>query len=205
MLKFSDFNFSYWHFRTSLVAQLVKNLPSMCETWVQTLGWEDPLEDGMATHSSILAWRIPMDGGACRATVYRVTQNQAWLKWLSMHACIGEGNGNPLQCSCLENPRDGGAWWACCLWGLTESDTTEPLSTMLNIQMNRQVCPTRNMQAGQGERTSFGPVCSSAVWALWCLSSLTPMEKVPFVCDYRHLLISNFHQSCSGLLGSGCL
>ena len=40
-------------------------------------------------------------------------------------SCIGEGNGNPLQCSCLENPRDGGAWWAARLWGRTESDTTE--------------------------------------------------------------------------------
>ena len=42
----------------SLVAQLVKNLPAMRETWVQSLGWEDPLEKGQATHSSILAWRI---------------------------------------------------------------------------------------------------------------------------------------------------
>ena len=43
----------------SLVAQLVKNLPAMQETWVLPLGWEDPLEKGKATHSSILAWRIP--------------------------------------------------------------------------------------------------------------------------------------------------
>ena len=43
----------------SLVAQMVKNLPAMWETWVQSLGWEDPLEKGKATHSSILAWRIP--------------------------------------------------------------------------------------------------------------------------------------------------
>ena len=43
----------------SLVAQLGKNPPAMWETWVQSLGWEDPLEEGMATHSSILAWRIP--------------------------------------------------------------------------------------------------------------------------------------------------
>ena len=43
------------------MAQAVRNLPAMWETWVQTLGWEDPLEEGMATHSSILAWRIPMD------------------------------------------------------------------------------------------------------------------------------------------------
>ena len=41
------------------MAQLVKNLPVMWETWVLSLGWEDPLEKGMATHSSILAWRIP--------------------------------------------------------------------------------------------------------------------------------------------------
>ena len=43
----------------SLIAQLVKNLPAMQETWVQPLGWEDPLEKEMAMHSSILAWRIP--------------------------------------------------------------------------------------------------------------------------------------------------
>ena len=49
----------------SLVAQLVKNPPAMHGTWVQSLGWEDPLEEGMVTHSSILAWRInPMDRGA---------------------------------------------------------------------------------------------------------------------------------------------
>jgi len=48
----------------SLVAQLVKNLPAMRETWVQSLGWEDPLEKEMATHSSILAWRITVHGVA---------------------------------------------------------------------------------------------------------------------------------------------
>ena len=45
--------------RASLIAQLVQNLPAIRETWVQSLGWEDPLEKGKATHSSILAWRIP--------------------------------------------------------------------------------------------------------------------------------------------------
>ena len=43
----------------SLEAQMVKNLPAMQETWVRSLGWEDPLEEDMATHSSFLAWRIP--------------------------------------------------------------------------------------------------------------------------------------------------
>ena len=45
--------------RAFLVVQLVENLPAMLETWVRSLGWEDPLEKGAATHSSILAWRIP--------------------------------------------------------------------------------------------------------------------------------------------------
>ena len=45
----------------SLVAQTVKNPPAMWKTWVRSMDWEDPLEEGMATHSSILAWRIPMD------------------------------------------------------------------------------------------------------------------------------------------------
>ena len=48
----------------SLVAQVVKLLPAMRETWVQFLGWEDPLEKKVATHSNILAWRISMDRGA---------------------------------------------------------------------------------------------------------------------------------------------
>ena len=48
------------YFWTSQVAQLVKNLPAMLETWVQSLSWEDPLEEGKVTHSSILAWRIPV-------------------------------------------------------------------------------------------------------------------------------------------------
>ena len=48
--------------RASLVAQLVKNPPAMIKTWIRSLGWEDPLEKGKATHSSILAWRIPRRG-----------------------------------------------------------------------------------------------------------------------------------------------
>ena len=64
----------------SLVAQMVKNLATMWEIWVGSLGWEDLLEEGMATHSSILAWRIPMDKGAWRATDYGVTKSWTQLK-----------------------------------------------------------------------------------------------------------------------------
>ena len=55
---------------------MVKNPPAMQETWVQSLGWEDPLEGGMATHSSILAWRIPLDRGTWWAMVHGVTKIQ---------------------------------------------------------------------------------------------------------------------------------
>ena len=59
----------------SLVTQTVKNLFVMQESWVRSLGWEDPLEEGMATHSSILAWRIPVDRGAWQATVHGVAKS----------------------------------------------------------------------------------------------------------------------------------
>ena len=65
--------------RASLVAQTVKNPPAMRETWVQSLDQEDPLEEEMATHSSILAWRITMDRGAWRATVDGVAKSQLQL------------------------------------------------------------------------------------------------------------------------------
>ena len=62
----------YW---ASLEAQSVKTLCAMWETWVQSLGWEDPVEEGMATHSPILAWSSPMVRGAWRTTVYGVAKS----------------------------------------------------------------------------------------------------------------------------------
>ena len=62
---------------------MVKNLPAMQETQVQSLGWEDPLEESMASHSSTLAWRIPTDRGAWWATVHEVSQSPTRLKQLS--------------------------------------------------------------------------------------------------------------------------
>ena len=61
------------------MAQMVKNLPAMQETWVRSLDWEDPLEEDVATHSSILAWRIPMDRGAWQDTVHEIPKSQARL------------------------------------------------------------------------------------------------------------------------------
>ena len=64
-----------------LVAQTVKSLPAAQETQVQSLGLEDPLEEGMATYSYILAWRIPMDRGAWQATVHGVAKSWTQLSY----------------------------------------------------------------------------------------------------------------------------
>ena len=58
----------------NMLSRLVKNLPAMQETWVQSLGWEDPLEKEMAAHSSILAWRIPWTEKPGRLSIHRVTR-----------------------------------------------------------------------------------------------------------------------------------
>ena len=70
---------SNFHF-ASLVAQTVKILPAVRETWVRSLGWEVPLEEGIEKHSSILAWRIPMDRGAWWITVHGVTKSRTRLR-----------------------------------------------------------------------------------------------------------------------------
>ena len=77
-------------------------------------------EKAMAPHSSTLAWKIPWmeePGGLQSMGLCRVGHD-----WVTSLSRIGEGNGNPLQCSCLENPRDGSAWWAA-VYGVTQSWT----------------------------------------------------------------------------------
>ena len=78
----------------------------------------------MATHSTTLAWKIPWTEEPGRLQSMGSLESDT-TKRLHFHfslSCIGEGNGNPLQCSCLENPRDGGAWWAA-IYGVAQSRT----------------------------------------------------------------------------------
>ena len=78
----------------------------------------------MAPHSSTLAWKIPWmeePGGLQSMGLLRFETTKRLHFDFSL-SCIGEGNGNPLQCSCLENPRDGGAWWAA-IYGVTQGWT----------------------------------------------------------------------------------
>ena len=73
-------------------------------------------------HSSTLAWKIPWtEEPVGLQSMGSLRVGHDWAISLSL-SCIGEGNGNPLQCSCLENPRDGGAWWAA-IYGVAELDT----------------------------------------------------------------------------------
>ena len=78
----------------------------------------------MAPHSSTLAWKIPwMEEPGGLQSVGSLRVGHDWrLHFHFSLSCIGEGNGNPLQCSCLENPRDGGTWWAA-VHGVAQSRT----------------------------------------------------------------------------------
>ena len=76
------------------------------------------MEKAMGTHSSTLAWKIPWTEEPGRLQAMTTER----LHFYFSLSCIGEGNGNPLQCSCLENPRDGGPWWAA-VYGVAQSRT----------------------------------------------------------------------------------
>ena len=99
-------------------------LSSVCMLSSGIAGLYRSSEKAMAPHSSTLAWKIP-----CMEEPGRL-QSMGSLRWTRLSdftftfslSCIGEGNGNPLLCSCLENPRDGGAWWAA-VYGVTQSRT----------------------------------------------------------------------------------
>ena len=78
------------------------------------------MEKAMALHSSTLAWRIPWMEEPGR--LQSMGSKRVGHDWAISLSCIGEGNGNPLQCSCLENPRDRGAWWAA-IYGVAWSWT----------------------------------------------------------------------------------
>ena len=92
--------------------------------WVQSLGWEDPPEEDMATHSIILAWRIPVEKGFPgtsdgKESACNVGDSGSVPGY---RRSLGEGNGNLLQYSCLENPMDRGAWQAK-IHGVAKSQT----------------------------------------------------------------------------------
>ena len=97
----------------------------------------------MAPHSSPLAWKIPWteEPGGLQSWGLKESDRAERLHFHFSLACIGEGNGNPLQCSCLENPRDGGAWWAA-VYGVAQSRTR---LKRLNSNISSSVCISINL------------------------------------------------------------
>ena len=117
---------------------------------INSWGLRVSLEKAMAPHSSTFAWKIPwMEEPGRLQSMGSLRVGHDWVTSLSL-LCIGEGNGNPLQCSCLENPRDGGAWWAA-VYGVTESRTrlkrlssssSSSRRTSLSIPHHQKCIPT---------------------------------------------------------------
>ena len=111
------------------LSRVFSNHSSYTRTYIYT-DWElltllvlSP-EKAMATHSSTLTYKIPWTEEPGRLqSMGSLRVGHDWVTSLSLFlSCIGEGNSNPLQCSCLENPRDGGAWWAA-VYGVAQSQT----------------------------------------------------------------------------------
>ena len=127
-------------------------------------------EKAMAPHSSTLAWKIPWTeepGRLQSMGSLRVGDTTERLHFHFSLSCIGEGNDNPLQCSCLENPRDGGAWWAA-VYGVTQSQTRSSSSSSFwkeNWKANS------NLQIGQHQVYFIKKSINGLAW-----------NKYPFLC-----------------------
>ena len=95
-----------------------------CKLYDFALAYGLSAEKAMAPHSSTLAWKTPWaeEPGRLQSMGRWESDTTERLDFHFSLSCIGEGNGNPLQCSCLENPRDGGAWWAA-VYGVAQSQT----------------------------------------------------------------------------------
>jgi len=96
-------------------------------------------EKAMATQTSTLAWKIPWTeepGRLQSMGLWRVRHNWVTSLFHFLLSCIGERNGNPLQCSCLENPRDGGAWWAA-IYGVAQSRTWQKRLSSSSIRRKK--------------------------------------------------------------------
>ena len=104
-------------------------------------------EKATAPHSSTLAWKIPWteEPGGLQSMGPRGVGHD----WVTSLSCTGEGNGNPIQCYCLENPRDGGAWWAA-IYGVAQSWTrlkqlSSSSSSSILLKISLLICSTRGL------------------------------------------------------------
>ena len=136
------------------------------ETWVLSLGWEDPLEEGTATlqYSCLENPHGQKDLTGCSPWGREESDTTEQLHFHFSLSCIGEVNGNALQCSCLENPRDGGAWWAA-IYGVTQSWTR--LKRLSSSSSGKEsTCQCRRMKRG------FYPWVGKIPWRRACQPTL---------------------------------
>ena len=162
---------------SSLIAQLVKNLPAMWDTWIRCLGWEDPLEKGKATHASILAWRIAW------TIVHGVTKSHTWLSNFDFHLLI-----------VLQNVVRG------------ESDAEHPLSVNKEDSLQKPKWASRMTSWGPGRKPCLCPWSwqSPAITSLLVLMTL--LYKIIFFFFFGYAgssLLLGLFSSC-GVNGLSC-
>ena len=141
----------------------------------------------MAPHSSTLAWKIPWTeepGRLQSMGSLRVRHNRVTSLSFSL-SCIGEGNGNPLQCSCLENPREGGAWWPA-VYGVAQSQTwLKRLSSSSSSRYFREELKLwRKPVLGKPHRVLPGCKISSLKKKKKSFFWMTPSDRV-VICIYN--------------------
>ena len=128
----------------------------------------------MAPHSSTLAWKIPWteEPGRLQSMGSQESDTTEQLHFHFSLSCIGEGNGNPLQCSCQENPRDRGAWWAA-VYGVAQSQTRlKRLSSSSSSRPSKEKILIQSLVEGEGEvAQSCLTLCD--LWTVACQASLS--------------------------------
>ena len=146
----------------------------------------------MAPHSSTFAWKIPWTEEPGRLHSPWGRWGSDSTEWLHFHfslSCMGEGNGNPLQCSCLENPRDGGAWWAA-IYGVAQSWTRlKQLSSSSRRQVKEDIAVIYVWVF-----CLYFPLKSFIVFS-FIFRSLIYFEFI-FVYGVRGIIISFFYVCC---------
>ena len=147
----------------------------------------------MAPHSSTLAWKIPWmeEPGRLQSMGSLESDMTERFHFHFSLSCIGEGNGNPLQCSCLENPRRRGSLVGCRLWGRTESDTTEVTQQQqqqcMYINAILPIWPTLPFPAPCIHMFNFSTCIS--IFALQIGSSV-PIFQTPYIYIYIIILLN---------------
>ena len=170
-----------WSWNSNTLANWCEKLTHWKRPWCwerlraggKGMRWLDSITDSMDKNLSKF-WEIVKIRGAWNASVHGVVKNWTWLKRLSMHARIGEGNGNLLQCSCLENPKGRGAWWAATYW-VAQSRTGLKHSRLLWSSRSPRIC-SNSCPLSQW---CYLTISSSATPFSFCLQSFPASGSFP--------------------------